>query len=223
MNRNSTSLCFLVLILLFASSSHAVGFGIYANINPMWGTYDPNDPTRTDLASIDYSKINIGGGFLLDLAVGRRGLLNYRGSFGVEAVQDALPGGVSPVPVTYNFSGFRLKLMNTIGFSLVRRAPIRVWLGPQLGFTFLNEWDAANNGMVSFGPLPGLGTGVNFNMGPVVTLGFEFDVDYQFEIATRAKRSVQESFDASYVGNGGGVNFLVTLMFRAKNDRYKRD
>ena len=223
MKRNTTVLWFIAIIFLFASSSHAVGFGIYANINPMWGTYDPNDPTRTDLASIDYSKINIGGGFLLDLAIARRALLNYRVSFGVEAVQDVLPGVVSPVAVTYNFSGFRLKLMNSFGFGVVRRAPIRVWLGPQLGFTFLNEWDAANNGMVSFGPLPGLGAGVNINLGPVVTLGFEFDVDYQFEVATRAKRSPQESFDASYIGNGGGLNFLVTLIFRTKNDRYKRD
>jgi hypothetical protein len=220
MKRNTTVLCFVALIFLFASSSHAVGFGIYGNLNPMWGGYDGNDPNRPDLASLDYSKMNIGGGFLLDLAVARRAVFNYRGSFGVEAVQDALPGVVSPVPVTYNFSGFRLKLMNTIGFSVVRKAPIRVWLGPQLGFTFLNEWDAANNGMVSFGPLPGLGAGVNINMGPVVTLGFELDTDYQFEVATRAKRSVQESFDAAYIGNGGGLNFLVTLIFRA-NDRYK--
>jgi hypothetical protein len=221
MKRNSASICFIVLILFLAPSAHAVGFGIYGNLNPMWGGYDGNDPNRTDLASLDYSKINIGGGFLLDLAVARRALFNYRASFGVEAVQDVLPGVVSPVRVTYHFSGIRLKQMNSFGFGLVRRAPIRFWMGPQVGFTVLNEGDASNNGIVSFGPLSGVVAGLNINMGPVVTLGFEFDVDYQFEIATRAKRSPQESFDASYIGNGGGLNFLVTLMFRTRNDRYK--
>jgi hypothetical protein len=220
MKRNATGLSFIVLVLLFASSAHAVGFGIYGNFNPMWGTYDGNDANHSDLASLDYSKINIGGGALLDLAVARRSVFNYRVSFGVESVQDVLPGVVTPVAVTYHFSGFRLKLMNSFGFGVVRTAPIRLWMGPQFGFTVLNEGDVNNNGIVSFGPLPGVVAGLNINMGPVLTLGFELNADYQFEVATRAKRSVPESFDASYVGNGGGLNFLVTLMFRA-NDRYK--
>jgi hypothetical protein len=223
MKRNAAYFYLIISILFLASSAHAVGFGIYGNFNPMWGGYDGNDASRTDLASLDYSKINIGGGFLLDFAVARRALFNYRVSMGMESVQDVVPGVTSPVTVTYHFSGFRLKLMNSFGFGVVRRAPVRVWLGPQLGFTFLNEWDASSNGIRSFGPLPGLAAGVNINMGPVVTLGFEFDANYQFEVATRAKRSPQESFDASYVGNGGGLNFLVTLMFRARNDRFKKD
>jgi hypothetical protein len=218
----AAGLCSVALVLFIASSAHAAGIGVYGNFNPMWGGYEGNDPDHTDLASLDYSKINIGCGFLLDLAVARRALFNYRVSMGMESVQDVLPGVTSPVVVTYHFSGFRLKLMNSFGFGVFRRAPVRLWLGPQLGFSFLNEWDADKNGITSFGPLPGLGAGMNVNMGPVVTLGFEIDADYQFEFATRAKRSAQDSFDASYVGNGGGLNFLATLMFRGRNDRFRK-
>ena len=208
-------------IILSPLYAFAMGVGFYGSGGYGGGGYSPNDPSRSDLADLSYQKARFGGGFVLDNNVAGQSVFNYRLNLGADAVIDQIGGVVDPVPTTYDFSGVRFNWINNFGFALVRAPGLRWWLGPQQGLFVLNESDAGGSGIFSFDGAVGLVTGLNFNLKGRVSLALDLAVRYLLEIATREKRSPQESFDASYIGNGGEFGLTISFLVRGR-DRFRR-
>lgn len=162
---------FTASILLSASQLSAVGLGVYATASKgssTW-TYHKNEIPDFDIDS-DVSKLGLG--FVLDTTLAYDSLFNYRLNIGYGKVNIDNEGSGSDI------EGKNYHLFNTFGFGVLRSELIRLWLGPQIGFGFIRgEYDSIpageNNHFTTFFFSIGLITGINFNIGEVITLGID--------------------------------------------------
>lgn len=165
----------LILILLLSSTqAMAIGLGIYGNLGK--GSNTRVDPA---LYSFEDTHVWTGFGFILDTAVAKNKLFNYRLNLGLEKwdwnndhFNNVFDGEV-----------LRFSLYNTFGFGVVKTKPVRFWLGPQLGLNiFTQNYGGSssigdlfqlteNNGGI--GATIGLASGLNFNLGRTFTLGVD--------------------------------------------------
>lgn len=166
-------LCAVLFCGFQVSNSWAIGLGLYANTGSgsahwesedQWGyTNDWDKDTEHD-----------GFGFVLDTAVARDRVFNYRLSFGQEN-WDHKPGDGR---TTAELDGYVIE--NDFGFGVLRQplggsGSLRLWVGPELRISYSQGESNLNRDWkfdlwcVSLGPVVGL----NLNFGPVFTLGIK--------------------------------------------------
>jgi hypothetical protein len=201
------------MFLVLPLRAMAAGAGFYVSTGYGGGVYSDNDASRPNLEDFAYQKVRLGGGFVFDNALAGKSIFNYRLNLGLEGIADNMSDTSG---LSYNFAGIRCNWLNDFGFALVRAQNLRWWLGPQQGLFFLTESDDNSNGIVSFDGALGLVTGLNFNMTRRFTLGVDLSARYVFELATRAKRSPNGDFDASYIGNGWEFGATISFMSRGR-------
>jgi len=133
-----------------------------------------------------------GGSLVFDTAVAHDSLFNYRANFAIQALESDTESG----DIKYKTEGMRFALYNSFGFGVVRTKSIRLWLGPQFGVHYIDadttktmpdftivrigasyvtmpteskKKSEDNGGGISLGFV----LGVNFNIGPTLTLGLD--------------------------------------------------
>jgi len=204
----------LASFLLLPMTAQASGIGLYV---PMAASTS----SSTEDNDINYTedlvyKPGYGIGLVYDSNVGKDDMYAYR--LGLEYLKmdiDTINGN------TYNGDEkfTRFNMVNTFEFGLVTTKSIRFWAGPRINIAYQSysyqsgtySFDQSN---VEFGIAPALGT--NFNLGSIVSLGF--DVDYRFtglSGAWTAKDSqISLDDDGSYSGTGKGLTARLYLLFR---------
>ncbi len=163
----------LLAVIFFTSSAMAIGLGFYLNPGIFGGEADW---TREDPISSDFKKDteHTGYGFVLDTAVAKNKLFNYRLNLGMEEFTSK--GGANPAE--YELDSFVID--NTFGFAVFKNKLVRLWVGPQIRLSFtsgkiknLNDFDISLFGF-GIGPV----FGANFNLGkvftPAVTIGYRY-------------------------------------------------
>lgn len=137
-------------ILIVPASSQAVGLGISVGLKDGSTNYD-NSTTNFGFKATGFN-------FILDTAVAKDKVFNYRLGLGYE--KETFDVGTREVG--------RFALTNTFGFGVLRTEAVRLWLGPQIFFAYGSD-DTYHD--LDAGAAFVLGT--NFAVGPVVSLGLE--------------------------------------------------
>ena len=219
MKTKSLGVLLLLVLMLVSTQAMAVGIGLYGGLSKA-----SNARVRdAELATPEESHMLAGLGFVLDTAVAKNQLFNYRLNIGFEKWNwgvDTLQGITTAEPL-------RLGIYNTFGFGIIRTKLIRFWLGPQLGLTIFTEPTtdtgtfmdffqlADNNG--AFGSTLGLATGVNINIGDKFTVSIDGGArrySYTYLSANPVQGGSKKRRTHEYYGN-------VSVMFRI-NDVYQK-
>jgi len=153
----------IVLVSVFMlSESLAMGLGGYYTFGSGSGTWTINTEGSDD-NDIDTDDSGTGFGFILDTAVAKDKLFNYRLGVGMEKKEYEIDDG--PTLKVDNFV-----IDNDFGFGVYRTPNIRLWLGPELKISYGTESiDGLDYSVMSFGVGPVIG--LNYNIGDRFTLG----------------------------------------------------
>ncbi|MEI6970105.1 MAG: hypothetical protein WCL44_01190 [bacterium] len=218
MNGRVTRVLALGVVLLALIQCRVLATGIGPSVSYGLGNQDwADEHGTTDLSSI-------GLGFVLDTAVARDSLFNYRLEIGYERRQDTFDND-------FTFDTDLLVLNNTFGFGIVRSHVVRVWLGPQLrifgGTGSGGNTSGGNTDVTMLGAAAGLALGANFHLGDVVSLCISSS--FLYSVA-----SAESSFTYTYDGYGYHESYEETrndtvsgpvadlrlgLLFRLGSDR----
>jgi hypothetical protein len=111
---------------------------------------------------------------VLDTAVAKDRIFNYQLNIGLYDWSEEFENDFE-----YDLSGFMMS--HDFGFGVVRNKYVRFWLGPEIRIAYGSGDEDDNEGydveMVSVGI--GLATGLNVNLGPVVSLGVKAGYLYE--------------------------------------------
>lgn len=215
MSRFRVALLTVVVLPFMITSTQAIGLGLYGT----WqgGAVDWEFDDTDDSGFIfDYSgdTSGAGGGFVLDTAVARDKLFNYRLNIGIES----LVADVDELAVEMDLGGIAMD--NTFGFGVLRKDSVRLWLGPRLRVGYFNgdvQPEVAPNTDINLLEV-GLGGvfGANFNIGSTVTLGLT--TGYIYSGYGGIIEGVSDA-DVTLTGEGGKVLLSGVLIFRIGADR----
>lgn len=197
MRRAINLICIAALMCVFtASPVLAIGLGVYGNYSMGQYHWDFKNSSNTlykygyedfiDRVSTNEEHSCYGGGILLDTAVAKDKLLNYRLGIGYDRN--------THYSYTLDLKLNRIIISNTFGFGIIRHDDMRLWLGPQLRFSYNwgkiefdsiyvdrllssirgpiygKEKDNIKYGRIDFG----IAIGANIQMTGDISLGFEF-------------------------------------------------
>jgi hypothetical protein len=230
---------FIYLLLLFVSiitvnnTAYAVGLGIYGSGGTSLSNWKYDDNKYNCGNTTDYF---YGGGFIVDSAVAKNQLLNYRFSMGYEQYGSHDPS--IHETESSNRTAHKFDMSHTFGFGLVKSAAIRFWIGPQIGAHCLYSLNfphdrysiippyyiysmlSSNTGsllpvshtkkLLAVGIDALLAIGININIGDYTTLFAEVGFGY---MGTYNINGIKET------GNGYGLKGKIGIMFRI-NDAY---
>jgi len=166
----------LLAVIFFTSSAMAIGLGFYLNPGIFGGEADWT--LENDYSSFDYEyekdTEHTGYGFVLDTAIAKNKLFNYRLNLGMEEFTSE--GGDNSTE--YEFDSFVID--NTFGFAVFKNKLVRLWVGPQIRVSFsdgkIKGTDDFDISLFGFGIGPVFGA--NFNLGkvftPAVTIGYRY-------------------------------------------------
>ncbi len=183
--------CLTVAVLSLPISTFAAGFGFF-----LGGT-----ESKLDVGPSTYSYNTALVGLTLDSNVAANRVFNYR--------LDLYYGAGDHDGVTSDMFGMN----HTFGFGVVRTRPVRVWLGPQIGMYYESGddiWDSWDAYGFNIGPA----IGINFNMGPVVSLAL-----------TGYARFGAYYYDSDWGDESDSERIMgmnLALYFRTRGDRYHR-
>ena len=189
------------LLLAMPMVASAAGMGIYvpigvSNSSSVTGDYYNNTTDR------DYDT-TAGFGLAFDSNIGKDKLFNYR--LGLEYTKMPIENS----SVEYD----RYNMVHTFGFGVLRKEMVRLWVGPRINIAM----NGYSNGPYTdvafeFGIAPAVG--VNVNLGPVVSLGF--DADYRFAGLAGAweYNGVYSYDDDTYSGTATGLTARFYVLFR---------
>ncbi len=164
-------------VLIIRSSLFAGGLGIAF----------PFGTGKTDYEIYEADASHFGINFVFDSNVAKNRVFNYRLNFGVEFFNHEYEYDYYDYYWDYNtwgtgsVEGIKIVTDHTFGFGIVKTSVVRLWLGPNVRFGFIAADESS--GISLGGGLTALG--LNFNFGPVFTLGLEagylFNVDIFFD------------------------------------------
>lgn len=188
----------------------AVGLGVYGGLssgNSDWTAED--DYGRTWDCERDSGHTE--AGLVLDTTVAKDRLFNYRLNLGYQKL------GFEKGNSKLEMEGFVMR--HVFGFGVLRNKDVRLWLGPQLSFSWSSGgYEGVSNFDVN---LFGVGIapviGVNFNLGPVVTLALDGGYWFTKYFGTGESTSTYYDRDYSVSEQTPFVNF--SLIFRI-GDKY---
>jgi hypothetical protein len=196
--------------LFFVSSASALGLGFYGSFGSGSGEWEV-DPDEDSDYTVDTDNEHRSFGFVLDTAVAKDKVFNYRLQVGIDKWKEKdFDGG------EFEIDGFVVD--NDFGFGVVRRENFRLWLGPELrieyGEGILNDNTDAEVALIGIGVGPVIG--VNFNFGKTFTLGLKSG--YLFEGYGGTGRDLLDS--ESYTIRSRQLYFNAAIIFRI-NDTFK--
>ena len=181
------------LITVSASPCYAVGLGFsFGAGSEEW------EQQRVNIGDRDVRNV----GFVVDTAVARDKIFNYRFSFLKEENNAADSGKL-------DMEGYAM--VHDFGFAVLQTKNIRLWLGPQLKTAYYkdvyvsstNTSVATNVAGYGFGPV----FGVNVHLPQVVS--FSFTAAYHF-ISHYSDSSVYDDLNT----DSSGLHFNAALLFR---------
>ena len=195
------------LLVIISHSLRAAGLGI---------------AFRYGVGSVDYDLYDgdashFGINFVFDSNVAKNSVFNYRLNAGVEFFEHSYDAtydyGYLYTETEYN-EGIRIITDHTFGFGIVKSRVVRLWLGPNIRFGFVSADEA---GLCVGAGLTALG--LNFNFGPVFTLGVE--AGYQFYADLYFDDVVSNEYVEDYYlyeGSSSGANNMfvlkISILFR---------
>ncbi|WP_455212410.1 hypothetical protein [Kaarinaea lacus] len=182
------------LLPLITTHSHAVGLGFsFGTGSEEW------EKDRVQLVG-DRDVRNMG--FVVDTAVARDMIFNYRFTFLKEENNAANAGlDMDGYAMTHDF-----------GFGVLRTKHVRLWLGPQLKGSLYNDVYAGSTNSRLVGDVIGYGFGpvVGLNVHLPQVLSFSFTAAYHFISAYSESYTNGGSFDA----DSTGLYFNAAMIFR---------
>jgi len=169
----------LILFTIFAVTipeTHAVGLGFYLKFSggrsDLDVEFDGYFNDGNDL-EVDGDVGVTGFGFVLDTAVAKDRIFNYRLNLTVEDVEYDGFGGYFN---NYSFDFTRLAMDHSFGFAILRKETVRLWIGPQIRFSVMS---GDFNNPISYSKIDvddvygfggGIVLGANIHFGPIVSL-----------------------------------------------------
>ena len=191
---------FMVLSLIY-TNANAVGIGLYATLTNSGDADWENTSVNSTVINRELDQKELG--FMLDTAIATNRLFNYRLQV---AITDASYDNIE-------MDGFVLS--NTFGFAIIKNADLRFWVGPQVGFKYLNSNDNTDIELVTFDL--GAATGLNYHIGSNISL--TADAGYKLGVGgASASSSTSDDFDIDVNESRLFVN--VGLLFRFGRDKY---
>jgi len=205
----------LLVIGFMGSESMGIGLGGYFETGSGSGnwTRENENGVETEFETDDNGS---GFGFVLDTAVAKNRVFNYRLELGYERKNYEDEAGA--ILEMDNFV-----VVNDFGFGVVRTPKLRFWLGPELkiasgsGNVDTDEDEVVDYDLVNVGIGPVVG--LNFHIGKLVTLGFKSGLLFESFIGQAKHEITREEID--YTGDDTYFYINFALIFRI-NDIYKK-
>ncbi len=215
LKKTGTTVCLVLLLMasMGINKVEAIGLGFYGTTGSGSGSYSLDEVSgTTDDGDVDIKQM--GYGFVLDTAVAKNEVYNYRLNFGIEKVDsDYKPESTSMV---YPWEFERYVLTQDFGFAFFKREIVRLWVGPELRLSYETGEEAADPSVEAW--LLGVGVGpvlgANFNFGPVFTLGLKGG--YLFE-GYAGQLSEPGSDDQTLTMTNGNAFLNIAALFRIKD------
>lgn len=231
-----TFICLIVAGVIFSSPfgincAHASGIGFY--LSRGIGNTDFNeeydDDWWYDLESSGDAKF-FGCGFILDTAVAKDKVFNYRLQIGYEDVEydlDSVYNEDLNINISASVSNFelnidRLVLDNTFGFGIVRIPNFRLWVGPQLRIGYMSgdgtyDIHGTKRNLDFDGLVLGIAPviGANFNFINNLTIGVDLGYRYNFFVGSLDKTGSGYFDSGNFYGNDDTffINFAFIYRF----------
>ena len=114
----------IFVTLFFVSNASALGLGFYGSFGSGSGEWEV-DPEDAPDYTVDTDNEHRGLGFVLDTAVAKDKVFNYRLQVGLDKWEEEDSAGNK-----FEIDGFVVD--NDFGFGVFRRENFRLWLGPEL-------------------------------------------------------------------------------------------
>jgi len=232
-----TFICLIAAGVIFSSPfgincAHASGIGFYLSrgIGNTDFNEDYDDDDRwADLESSGDAKF-FGCGFILDTAVAKDKVFNYRLQIGYEDVEydlDSVHNEDLSRDISANVSNFELNIDrfvidNTFGFGIVRIPNFRLWIGPQLRIGYMS-----GDGTLTFihgtkhkldfdGLVLGIAPviGANFNLINNLTIGVDLGYRFNFFVGSLDKTSSSSYDSGNFYGNDDTLFINFALIYR---------
>ena len=228
----------VVFYLFGVQSAHALGIGGYftygtgdVEFTEEWSNSDPFFELKSK-----GDNTHFGGGFVLDTAVAKDKVFNYRLQLGYERAKfkfDSIENKDLDIDISDNIDDFELDINqyiidNTFGFGIVRTEFFRLWIGPQIRLGFLSG-DGSNFQISTgerfeydlFGGILGIAPviGGNFNLRSNLTLGLDLGYRYSLILGNLDKKGGGISDSDNWYGNTQNffINFVIMYRF---NDNF---
>lgn len=216
----------LIILLHFLNPGNvgAISFGVYNK-----------DELNIQYYNLEWSGSYVGFGFVLDTALAKDELINYRINVGFDPV--FYKGSTK-----HKLNQYKIYASNAFGFRLYQSKHVRIWSGPELALSYLyfkkhfdlyeyadiityNSYERLQGLMVQIGGV----VGFNFNLGDLITLGLEFGTNildigvgryrkkkisiYKFGIASKPYiPDIHRSTNT--VSLGADLNIKLSILFR---------
>jgi hypothetical protein len=216
MKRLSFPIVFLLISLIWLPRAGAVGLGFYfggGGGTADWEYEYKSSSGRKYTGSYDTEPRRAGLGMVFDTAVAEDTLINYRLNFGYERWFDE---GEEKM---HDFEGDSVVLRNALGFGALRNEKLRVWLGPQLSFSYVSgnpeddeKFDISLYG-VGFGPV----LGVNLHFGDSLSLAMTFGGRYTRYWGDGEYKNGYSRPDYDFDVDEFVAFFNLSLLFRIKD------
>jgi hypothetical protein len=197
----------MFLSIAMVSDVKALGLGFYGSIGGGSGEaeLESDGPGNTSF-DFDVDNDHASFGFVLDTAVAKDTLFNYRLSLGYEQTTSTDEWGDD-----LDLSG--LVIDNDFGFGVVRNEKVRLWVGPEVRLSFLSG-DLPTHDVTAFGFGIGPVVGLNLNLGDVAALGFKLSYLFNSYGADMSAKNSNLYYDGSYSMTENLVTANVALIFR---------
>ncbi len=213
MKKNSIRLTLLTIsLILFTSPLFAIGMGVYVPASRSRIKWSYSDYADFDIYS-DASRIGIG--FILDTAVAKNNLFNYRLNLGITRMKIDHEEGF------FDIEGFESQLINTFGFGIIRTEVMRLWIGPQISLgRIFGEYDLQEDkNRNKFDDVyigTGAAAGFNLHIGERISLGLDGGYRISGHFAT-AYIGAEEYF---VTGTEEEIFMSISAIFRINDYMY---
>jgi len=217
-NRLLAAVCAALLLAPLASAlvarpAAATGYGLYLDY-----ALGPVDPDFDWILPVSYETGRISTGLVVDTAVARNALFNYRMNLGYEHINEKFNDTTF---ARFNGGSFE----NIFGFGVYRSKLMRVWLGPSLRLAsgVLDESDFPGGipgSIVNLTAGGGIAAGVNVHTGDIGSVSFT--IGYQYAYQGRFASGGGVAIPSYLQGRDQRVNFNFAYLFRGKGDRFEK-
>lgn len=188
------------VLTIVATKSYAVGLGFSAGTGWEKWEEDEDDPAHEE----DRRVSNFG--FVLDTAVARDKIFNYRVSFMIEK-NNADGGGdvdMRGISMTHDF-----------GIAVYRSQLVRVWVGPELKAMSYSSLSSSSSGENIDGDAYGFGVGpvAGVNLHLPNTVSFSFTTAYYIASRYSADFTTENRYQ-DFGMNSNGLHWKASIIFR---------
>ncbi len=173
----------VMALMISATSVWSAGIGFYGATGS--GSADWESDTSDWEDDHDFTEF----GFLFDTAVAQNSSFNYRMTIGYKNLSIEQDDGDEFEADGYTWG-------HTFGFALAKTRFFRLWFGPKLEFSYLNEEDLGYD-LDYLGAGIGPALGLNLHAGPVVTFAITGGYQYTWYNVEGTYYGIDEDYDVT--------------------------